>query len=114
LSTGTEGLRQPASAGFPAADRTPTLPPGRTTEQAIRVGVLAAVAGAIERLSADYPRQVGHDPSADPPTVVVSGGDGPLISDHLKIPHVQIPHLVCRGLLDLALKRCRSTAGGLK
>ena len=131
LSSGTEGLRQPAADGFPETviERLDALTPGRNTADAIQVGVIAAVVGAIERLAEDYPRhatesqpaaetspagRLGKDGSGHRPTLVISGGDGPLISDHLRVPHVQIPHLVCRGLLDLARKRCRSTAGGLK
>lgn len=116
LSSGTEGLRQPAAGAFPLAalDRHKTLSPGRNTGDAIRVGVIAAVVGAIERLAEDYPQCPRDAASEISPAVVVSGGDSALISDHLRLQHVQIPHLVCRGLLDLAVKRCRSTAGGLK
>lgn len=120
LSSGTEGLRQPASGHASPGRETPgqkpaavqdaaSWTPGRNTADAIRLGVIASVVGAIERLADQY----GGSTLA-PPCVVISGGDGSQVSRHLRIEHVFVPHLVCQGLLDLATKRCPDTASGLK
>lgn len=119
LATGTEGLRQQIE--FPKQPACPTefrsdLEPATSTEQAIRLGVIAAVAGGIERLAEAY-FSLAKSPtenSSENPLVVLTGGDGPTISAYLRSNHALAPNLVCLGLLDLANRQCQNAASGLK
>ena len=101
LAAGTEAI-QPID--FSSRDRPPSAPeeqrfvPGKETESAIRLGVVAGVVGGIERLVADYLA----DTATSSPRVVLTGGDSPLLSRHLRVPHTLVPDLVCRGLIRIA------------
>ncbi|MCC9656473.1 type III pantothenate kinase [Rhodopirellula halodulae] len=68
--------------------------PGRDTVAAMRLGVLASVAGAVERLVRLY---------GGAATLVVTGGDAGCLVDALPsdLDAVEEPHLVARALLDL-------------
>ena len=148
LATGTEALRMRYSHERAVLDGTKPMTPGRNTDQAIRLGVSASVAGAIDRLYEDYSRLLGPFAAAegtgdstnrgddgeqgtpqrtnsrrqgkasqdsprlvqDSPRLVLSGGDAKAISRLLRSDHVQIPDLVCTGLLDLAVERCPNRA----
>jgi type III pantothenate kinase len=120
LATGTEGL-QPEKEGRQGTGLSvPGLAPATNTEQAIRLGVIASVTGAIDRLAKEYAlaeRALAMDDNLGPledPLVVLSGGDGPIISAYLQAQHVLVPHLVSLGLLELAARECQSAPGGLK
>jgi type III pantothenate kinase len=143
LATGTEGLGPPAEQASVSTqvrhrERHPpsgaaearqsgqlassgdVLEPGRNTEQAIRLGVLASVAGGIDRLAEDYSwgdrasTADNHHRTVEIPTVVLTGGDGPRISPYLRRKHALVPNLVCLGLMDLASRECQKASGGLK
>ncbi len=73
--------------------------PAKNTGDAIRGGILLGVSAAIDALIDRYRRAVEVAP--DRLQVVVTGGDGPTISPHLRHNHCVVPNLVCRGLLDL-------------
>lgn len=119
LATGTEGLQNLTETGLQTAGLN-HLEPAANTEQAIRVGVIAALAGGIERLTRDYRSALQSSSESEknsPPKVpplVVTGGDGPAISAYLGLKHDLIPDLVCLGLLDLAGRRCQIAPSGLK
>ena len=120
LATGTEGLQRPPDEQGPDVHGVATLGPATTTEKAIRLGVMAAVAGGIDRLAEEYafgqesPPLGKKNGSADRPGLLLTGGDGPIISPYLRTKHDLIPHLVCLGLLDLATRECQNTPSGLK
>ena len=73
--------------------------PGPNTERAMVSGVIAGVAGGIDRLIGVYCDFAGH--SSDGVRVVLTGGDGAAISSHLSHNHQQHGNLVCRAVLDL-------------
>ena len=109
LQTGTEGLKQTSqSSGGIDQRQSATLRPGKYTDQAIRLGILAAVVGGVERLRDDYfeCEDSGH--------LIVTGGDGPVISEILRPKHESIEHLVCLGIVDLATNPCRNSASELE
>lgn len=68
--------------------------PGRDTVAAMRLGVLASVAGAVERLLRIY---------GGAATLVITGGDAGCLVDALpaEFEAVEEPHLVAQALLDL-------------
>lgn len=70
--------------------------PGKNTTAAMNAGVSSAVVGGVQHLVARYRQQFG-----DKTLVVISGGDGPLLSPHLDGPVKVIDHLVLRGLARL-------------
>lgn len=125
LAAGTEGLRSPAdncpadnsaqSAGKAETGELGTIDaikPGTNTQQAIRLGILAAVVGGVDRLANEYFSLAQSLPKS--PLLVVTGGDGPRISASLKAKHVLVPNLVCLGLLDLANRERQNATSGLK
>lgn len=73
--------------------------PAPNTERAMMSGVIAGVAGGIDRLISVYCDFAGH--SSDGVRVVLTGGDGAAISSHLLHNHQQHGNLVCRAVLDL-------------
>ncbi len=77
----------------------PPLPlPGKSTEQAIRHGLDAGVAGMVDRLLAEL-APVGRSP----PPVVVTGGDATWLSPRLRTAHRVEPWLAARGLAIASL-----------
>lgn len=80
--------------------------PGRNTLDAIRLGVLAGAAGAIDRIISLYAESETLESDLQ---VVLTGGAAPAIAPHLRHRHVDRPHLVCRGLLDLPPDLFRQT-----
>lgn len=72
--------------------------PGRDTVAAMRLGVLASVAGAVERLLRIY---------GGATSLVVTGGDAGCLVDALppECDAVEEPHLVAQALLDLMQPR---------
>lgn len=70
--------------------------PGRNTLQAIRLGVLTAVAAGIDRLVDQYSNLSNSERKI---SVLVTGGDANVLSPQLKCEHQVEPNLVCRGLL---------------
>ena len=73
--------------------------PGKETVEAIRLGVIMSVAGAIDRLVSLYQNQ--PDLPAESALLVVTGGDATTLASYIQEPHEVEPNLVCRGLLDL-------------
>ena len=94
LATETEALPQ-----LQWDQPTPLMVPARNTGDAILGGILLGIAAAIDALIVRY--REAAEVSADPLTVVITGGDAPTISPHLRHNHQLVPNLVCRGLLDL-------------
>lgn len=90
------------------ADELTDLPPlpGRNTEQAMRCGTASALVGGAQHLVSRY-RQT-HGPET---LIVLSGGDGTRLAQHLSEPIEVVPHLVLHGLVliarDLMNKRTR-------
>ena len=78
-----------------AAKELLTLPPlpGKNTTAAMNAGASSAVVGGVQHLVARYREQYGRDT-----LVVISGGDGPLLSPHIDEPIKVVDHLVLRGL----------------
>ncbi|MEO1529373.1 MAG: type III pantothenate kinase [Planctomycetota bacterium] len=77
--------------------------PGRNTQQAIRLGAGAAVIGGIDRLITEYSHHFGF--SSDDrgaPSVLISGGNAAIVSEHLESAHTVVPNLVCLGLMEIA------------
>jgi len=124
LVTGTEGLQQSGGHSSPIqsidlADNG-AMRPAKNTEQAIQLGVIAAVAGGIERLAREYvlaqDTSIEQEKGGIAPScrLVLTGGDAPTISAYLRAKHDLIPNLVCMGILDLAIRQCQIAPSGLK
>ena len=81
------------------ADELTDLPPlpGRNTEQAMRCGTASALVGGAQHLVNRY-RQA-HGTST---LIVLSGGDGTRLVQHLPQPIEVVPHLVLHGLVLIA------------
>ena len=81
------------------ADELTDLPPlpGRNTEQAMRCGTASALVGGAQHLVNRYRQSNG--PST---LIVLSGGDGTRLAQHLPQPIEVVPHLVLRGLVLIA------------
>ena len=75
LEIGTENLKRPETPSQPSGSK--AMLPGKNTEQAIRLGVIASVAGAVERLTDAYS---GEPRSGSPRHLILTGGDGSLLS----------------------------------
>lgn len=86
LSAGTSAL--PVASGRHVA-----FP--RSTDDAIMTGCVEAQVGAIERAFTRL--------SDDDAVCLLSGGDAPLLAQHLAIPYVQAENLPLEGLRQLAL-----------
>ncbi|MCC9599191.1 type III pantothenate kinase [Stieleria sp. JC731] len=110
------GSTNQAQPGGQVGNNTSTIPtpPAKETEAAIRLGVLSAITGAIEKLADEYSRYAATlSTDADlngKIAVVISGGDADLISRHLRISHIVKHNLVCQGILDLAGRECFGSA----
>lgn len=76
----------------------PIALPAKNTHDAIRSGIVAGAAGAIDALAARYRSSVEHQATCP---IAVTGGHARLIAPHLTQNHHLLPNLVCRGLLDL-------------
>lgn len=124
LASGTEGLQRlndalesGRQAPFRRVDATAQagMRPGTNTEQAIRLGVIAAVTGAVERLAREYARVGPAETGSDEPiSIVLTGGDASIISDSLTVKHKLTPNLVCEGIMVLAIQQCQIAAGELE
>lgn len=81
------------------ADELTDLPmlPGRSTEQAMRCGTASALVGGAQHLVNRY--RETHGPST---LIVLSGGDGTRLAQHLPPPIEVVPHLVLHGLVIFA------------
>ncbi|QEF96513.1 Type III pantothenate kinase [Stieleria maiorica] len=110
LATGTEGLQQATQRIDPA--EVAAMMPATNTQQAIRLGVLAAVVGGVERLAQEY--ACPDDDAVESLPIVLCGGDAATLSPYLRALHQQVPHLVCLGILDLAIQQCQIAPSGLK
>lgn len=76
----------------PPTEEQALSPLGRSTEQALLGG---GVVGSVAELEGVYQR-LGGSRRID--RVLLTGGDGPLLSRLLEIPHEYLPHLVLVGL----------------
>lgn len=95
-----------------AADMLPTIDaeeltvlpslPGRNTEHAMRCGTASALVGGAQHLVNRY-RQT-HGLST---LIVLSGGDGTRLAQHLPPPIEVVPHLVLHGLVLIARKNIK-------
>ncbi len=83
------------------ADELTDLPslPGRNTEQAMRCGTASALVGGAQHLVGRYRQANGTST-----TVILSGGDGNRLAQHLSPPIEVVPHLVLHGLVLVAQK----------
>jgi len=73
--------------------------PAKNTKDAIFSGVLTGATAGIDRLIIDYCQRAKVSVETVP--VVLTGGDAPFLSPHLRHNHERIDNLVCRGLLRL-------------
>jgi type III pantothenate kinase len=71
--------------------------PGKNTEAAMLAGASSCLVGGVQHVVNRYRQMVGLSTP-----VVVSGGDGPMLAPHLNEPILTIPHLVLRGIYQLA------------
>jgi type III pantothenate kinase len=74
--------------------------PGRDTEQAMRCGTASALVGGAQHLVNRYRNLYGTES-----LVVISGGDGMRLSQHIEPPIKVVPHLVLQGLIPIADRR---------
>ena len=107
------GLRMQTAALAAGTDALPEIDwqqsvdmtaPATNTVDAIRLGVLSAVVGAIEVLTDQYHSDQHHPPGdepSEPIRIILTGGDSPLLSKSLRRKHKLLPNMVCHGLLDL-------------
>lgn len=84
--------------------------PGKNTEAAIRLGILAGIAGGIEKVVRIYEQGKRGTEHRRRLQVVVTGGDAERIRPGLNVAHHHRPDLVCRALLDLSKLRSPSPA----
>lgn len=75
-------------------DRLPRLP-GKNTEEAIAAGVHASLVGGVRYLVERYRKESAQ---ASEVPVVISGGDGRLVLEHVPAPATYIDNLVLIGL----------------
>jgi type III pantothenate kinase len=94
LVMGTDALPQ-----VELASSNPLQLPAKNTTEAIRGGIVAGVCAGIDGLIGRY-CETARLPS-DRVIVVMTGGDAPTLSPHLRHSHQVCSNLVCRGLLDL-------------
>jgi len=69
----------------------------RNTTDGIMGGAYYALTALIERMALDAQRLIGGDVK-----LIVSGGDGAVLSQHLQVPHQSEPDLVLKGLAMVA------------
>lgn len=75
-------------------DRLPRLP-GKNTEEAIAAGVHASLVGGVRYLVDRYRQEIGGRTTVP---VVISGGDGRLVREHIAEPAAYVEDLVLIGL----------------
>jgi len=75
-------------------DRLPRLP-GKNTEEAIAAGVHASLVGGVRYLVQRYRKEIGSKARIP---VVISGGDGRLVREHIAAPASYVENLVLLGL----------------
>jgi type III pantothenate kinase len=75
-------------------DRLPRLP-GKNTEEAIAAGVHASLVGGVRYLVQRYRKEIGGKARVP---VVISGGDGRLVREHIAAPASYVENLVLVGL----------------
>jgi type III pantothenate kinase len=75
-------------------DRLPALP-GKNTEEAIAAGVHASLVGGVRYLVERYRQEIGGKSEIP---VVISGGDGRLVLEHIAAPATYVENLVLLGL----------------
>lgn len=75
-------------------DQIPRLP-GKNTEEAIAAGVHASLVGGVRYLVERYRKEMGGNSTIP---VVISGGDGRLVLEHISKPAMYVENLVLLGL----------------
>jgi len=108
MASGTDALPHLdwSTNGSGNADASCSKIPATETLEAIRLGILSSVAGAIERLARLYARDKSEN--ANESAIVLTGGDAECIADAMSADTINSQariavesHLVCRSLLDL-------------
>lgn len=89
LTSGTAGIR--------AVEGNETSCLARSTADAVAAGTLYGLAGAIERVYAEFERALG-----EPLKLLVTGGDADRIAACLRPPARRLPDLILRGLERIA------------
>ncbi len=74
---------------------------GRDTVSAIRSGIIYGTAGAVENIVTRLENDLGRKLR-----VILTGGRADLLSPHLKIRHVMVPHLVFEGMRLIFVRIC--------
>ncbi len=74
--------------------RLPDLP-GKNTESAMIAGCSSCLVGGVQHLIHRYQSK------ANVQSIIVSGGDGPLLAPYLDTPVTVVPHLVLQGIAQL-------------
>lgn len=98
---------QSGTAALPLVEiHGPPVAPGRSTLEAIRVGLFYGLCGAISRLVDETTRRVQSD-CFNPIDIYVTGGDAALLSPMLPMRHLVTPNLVLEGLAQFVLTRSR-------
>lgn len=69
--------------------------PGKNTETAMIAGCSSCLVGGVQHLLHRYQAK------ANVQSIIVSGGDGPLLAPHLETPVTVVPHLVLQGIAEL-------------
>lgn len=72
----------------------------RTTADAVHSGILAALCGTIRQQYAQLAEAAGK-----PPRCLLTGGDAPMLSQHLNLPGEWVPALVLEGIHCVAVER---------
>ena len=93
LAAGTDALPQVSWRAI----STPRMP-ATNTHDAISSGILLGAAGAIDRLIECLVERSLEPQSV---SVILTGGDSEVLSNHIQRRHQCCSHLVCRGLLEL-------------
>ncbi len=105
---GLHMMRESLLAGthIPRVEPEPAAEPWATdTGAAVATGSLHALAALTVRLHERLCSRLAPDPDgrlADAPAILLTGGDAPLLSPLIELPHTQAPDLVLRGLARLS------------
>jgi type III pantothenate kinase len=78
----------------------PDAPIGRSTQTALQSGIMWGLVDTIQGMAARH-----AEPLPDPPQIVLTGGWGPLLTDHLDGLDHHAPHLVLHGIRVLVAEQ---------
>lgn len=85
-----------AAAGIEVQAMSSTRPWGKTTDEAVTVGSVLGLAGAIERVVKE--QQQGLDRET---RVLLTGGDADTVKPHLPVTYEHVPDLIFQGLATM-------------